>query len=252
MTRWSDALDLCSHGFKIFPLAENSKVPAIKGGHGCKDASDDEEILTTWIKTYPNANFGIATGEVSNIVVIDIDVKAAAGGEQAVLEFERKGQFFKPSCEAITPSGGRHLYYRYHPKVACNSAGKLAKGIDIRSTGGYVACPPSMIDGKPYRWLRHPKDGIKRLPAWIWVLLNPTPEPPRFKPEIEPDKNDAGLLKFVEAANEGERNARLFWAAKILQREEKSTDQLTDVARGLGLDIKEIRRTIKSAGKYVS
>jgi hypothetical protein len=42
-------------------------------GNGLKDASTDPETIRGWWKRWPDANVGIVTGEVSGIVVVDID-----------------------------------------------------------------------------------------------------------------------------------------------------------------------------------
>jgi hypothetical protein len=39
-------------------------------------------------------------------------------------------------------SGGRHKLFEFDPR-ARNSSGKIAAGIDVRATGGYVIVPPS-------------------------------------------------------------------------------------------------------------
>ena len=84
---WNYIEDYCQQGFKILPLAKDSKIPAISkedGGNGCHDATDDQEIIAQWLNRYPNCNLGIATGEISNLIVVDIDVKHDAGGFESV------------------------------------------------------------------------------------------------------------------------------------------------------------------------
>lgn len=49
--------------------------------HGFKDATTDLDKITEWWAESPDANIGLATGKVSGIVVIDIDV--AKNGEQS-------------------------------------------------------------------------------------------------------------------------------------------------------------------------
>jgi hypothetical protein len=56
-----------------------------------------------------------------------------------------------------------------------NSAGKLGRGLDIRTTGGYVVAPPSIhISGKAYSWLESPEDAsLAPAPAWLIGKLKP-------------------------------------------------------------------------------
>ena len=43
-----------------------------------------------------------------------------------------------------TPRGGEHLAFRDPPDVEIrNSQGRIAPGVDVRGTGGYVIVPPS-------------------------------------------------------------------------------------------------------------
>ena len=63
---------------------------------------------------------------------------------------------------------GYHLFFKMPEDGSDirNSAGKVAKGIDVRGTGGYVVLPPSPHpEGEAYRWQdgRGPNDD---LPSW--------------------------------------------------------------------------------------
>ncbi len=99
----------------VFPLVPNGKVPAIQGGHGFKDASDDPKVLAAWREQYPDANWGMPTGAVSGYDVFDIDVpKPEEGktddGRKAFMELERiHGEV--NTRVVMTPSGGMHLYF---------------------------------------------------------------------------------------------------------------------------------------------
>ncbi|GBF27679.1 hypothetical protein MnTg02_02738 [bacterium MnTg02] len=181
-------------------------------------------------------------------MVIDIDVKADAGGDETYAEFEKSGRIFPPTCEVATPSGGRHLYYRYHPTIAKNSVGKLGKGIDIRSTGGYVVAPPSVIDGKPYRWVRTP-EFIRRPPMWLIVALTPTPEPPRPRISGFNDKAQDGVLDCIAKASEGQRNSILYWGACRHAEYDWPMDGLLPAALKCGLTKSEAEKTIQSGLK---
>lgn len=70
------------HPLPVFPLSEGNKTPLIgkkRGGNGCLDATTDPEQVKRWWTTYPNANIGIATGEKSGVIVIDVDIKHHEG-----------------------------------------------------------------------------------------------------------------------------------------------------------------------------
>lgn len=177
----------------VFPLVPNGKVPAIQGGHGFKDASDDPKVLAAWREQYPDANWGMPTGAVSGYDVFDIDVpKPEEGktddGRKAFMELERiHGEV--NTRVVMTPSGGMHLYFLARPDV--EKAAKPLPGVDVKSDGGYVVIPPSSIDGESYRWL----DGydlsrghVAPWPEWLLEIVRkkeraptiPAPQPAAF------------------------------------------------------------------------
>ena len=67
----------------VFPCLRNAIVDAagkiVKGAksphtaHGFQDASKDAEIITAWWTRWPDALVGVPTGEVTGLVVIDVD-----------------------------------------------------------------------------------------------------------------------------------------------------------------------------------
>ena len=64
---FADAAALATRlGLKLFPVrlipgphGALNKVPAVKGGHGYLDASDDPAVLTGWATAYPRAAIGV-------------------------------------------------------------------------------------------------------------------------------------------------------------------------------------------------
>lgn len=136
----------------IFPVrGKYPAIPASKGGHGCKDASSDPDIIRKWWSEYPSANIGIATGEKNGIVVLDIDRNHGADidGNDTLHELEEKLGALPDTVEVLTPNGGRHLYFKYPSgyNIGIHKSEKEDKwpGIDIRGNGGYVVAPPSSI-----------------------------------------------------------------------------------------------------------
>jgi hypothetical protein len=145
------AIEQAARGVYVFPLAVNGKTPVTL--HGYQDATTDAKRIDEMWRHRPAANIGIATG-ASELVVIDIDVKHGVNGWKALDDcLKRLGQLPGPTRMASTPSGGAHLYLRAPDGFAIrNSAGRLGEGVDVRAHGGYVVAPPSVIDGKAYRW----------------------------------------------------------------------------------------------------
>jgi hypothetical protein len=75
-------------------LCGNSNCPGSKHPltilvpHGVKDSTTNEATIQSWNTKFPNANIGIATGAVSNLVVLDIDPKN--GGDKTFQELIEK------------------------------------------------------------------------------------------------------------------------------------------------------------------
>lgn len=239
--------------FKIFPLAEGTKFPAIskeEGGHGCLDATDDPEIIADWQRKHPKANIGIACGEKSDLIVIDIDVKGTVNGYRTLELLQNDGLILPPTCEVETPSGGKHYYYRYNEKISKNSAGLLGPGIDIRSNGGYVAAPPSQTADGIYKFTRS-LDLIRPLPRQLAYLMD-AKQTPR-EPFVYDGSGSAGrLCHWVSSGREGERNSRLFWAACRMGEDAdvRDTRALEKAGLSLGLTKQEVQKTIAQGLKY--
>ena len=123
--------------FSVFPLVARTKKPATENGF--KDASNSPKQKEIWTSS-SDFNIGIATGEMSGISVIDVDVKS--GGIASFEKLKTDHGLNANTLTVKTPGGGLHLYYR--DKLGIKGAIGILPGIDIRSNGGYVAAPPSV------------------------------------------------------------------------------------------------------------
>lgn len=104
------------YGWAVFPVSASTKKPLTP--HGCKDAKKDPGAIRAWWKRYPDASIGIATGSVSNLIVIDEDIDEDKGldGYQEVCQWEKVNGNLPETVRAITGRGGAHLYYKYTGK----------------------------------------------------------------------------------------------------------------------------------------
>jgi hypothetical protein len=156
------AITLARKGIAVFPCGPQSKRPATE--HGCKDATTDLEIIRQWWGAEPQANIGIACGTVSGIFVVDID---GADAEMAIRALEAEHSPL-PSTVEVCTANGRHLYFEMPNVPLRNSAGKLAKGIDVRADGGYALAPPSVHpSGKLYIWSPYTSNAFAAAPQWL-------------------------------------------------------------------------------------
>lgn len=158
------AVTYAEQGWPVFPLATHSKVPAIKGGKGFKDATNNPERIKRWWTRHPTHNIGLATGHLFDVVDVDTkdkDGKPSPAGIMSLIGLLREGARL-PDCHgvAITASGGLHLYVR---RTGKGNYGAMFPGIDYRGLGGYVVGPPSLLGppGRDYTWLVEPSPTIK-------------------------------------------------------------------------------------------
>jgi hypothetical protein len=136
----------CSCGVSI--CTSPAKHPRTE--HGLSDATTDLQVITQWWTEEPNANIGVRTGQISGIVVLDIDAKN--GG----LESWRDLQDFNGRVDTLTShtgGGGLHLFFDAPADELKSTSGQIGPGVDTRAEGGYVVMPPSRhISGRQYRW----------------------------------------------------------------------------------------------------
>jgi hypothetical protein len=142
MTMIRSALSLAAQGVAVIPCRCRSKIPAT--AHGLKDATTDPEQITTWWTEQPDYNIGLVTGKISNLFVVDAD------GSDAELELQRLGL---PATVQTITARGKHYFFKYPSVPVRNSTSRVARGVDIRGTGGYCIVPPSVHEsGHVYRW----------------------------------------------------------------------------------------------------
>jgi hypothetical protein len=161
------ALAYVARGWSVIPIEPHGKRPLIAWLEFQRRSPDAEEIAA-WFARWPDANVGIVTGAVSQIVVLDVD--AQHGGLESLVEFEREHGPLPQTVEAVTGGGGRHLYFAHSGAGLRNRVG-LLPGIDLRGEGGCVVAPPSVHpSGRRYAWVagRAPEEiAPAAIPRWL-------------------------------------------------------------------------------------
>lgn len=141
--------------------------------NGVHDASKDATKIREWWARVPGANIGIATGEPSGFDVLDVDPRN--GSEDTLTEVERTHGKLPGTATQLTGGGGYHYLFK-HAGARLRSPGR---GLDVKSTGGYIIAEPSNhASGGSYQWegSADPTDGAEMVDAPAWLL-----EPDRKK-----------------------------------------------------------------------
>ncbi len=203
----SSALELAKQGWKVFPCRPGEKTPLT--AHGFKDATSDEEEIAKLFRT-GDENIGIATGE--GLFVLDVDRKEGLPDGMTSLESLMKQHEPLPvTATAMTPSGGRHYYFTTIEEFR-NSVGRVAPSLDVRSDGGYVVGPGSVVAGNAYQWAPgcSPEEvGVAPLPDWLGGLAKRA-SPPAYSGNASGESNGNKIP-------EGTRNSSLTSLAGLLR-----------------------------------
>jgi hypothetical protein len=85
----------------VFPLVPGTKRPI--PARGFHDATADEKTIEQWWRKDSLANIGIATGKVSGLLVVDLDVKHGKRGPEKLGDLEEENGYL-PETSALTHS----------------------------------------------------------------------------------------------------------------------------------------------------
>ena len=184
MSRLPQAVsDAAARGWCLFPVKASGKQPLVADWP--TKASSDPALLESWATIHTQCNWGIATGLPSGVFVVDVDGEA---GRASVAELAKQGFTFPATLTVTTgrPDGGTHLYYRMPADmdIRNDNSGRLGPHIDIRGSGGFVVCPPSIhASGKSYRFV-DPDAEIADAPEWVIERLTGKTKPLAASPPV--------------------------------------------------------------------
>ena len=234
-----------------------AKHPLVR--HGLHDATCDPAQLERWWSRWPQANLGLVTGVVFDV----LDIDGPAG--HATLH-QLAGTVGLRLRGPLVATGGGGWHHWFAPTGRGNRPPRGLTHVDWRGKGGCVLAPPSRhISGRTYRWVRDlDQTPLPEVPTALCARLDPDP-PPTTRPTrtAEPDMPGhpygrrvlADELATLGRATPGQRNQTLNRTAFKVYRyvaggvldEQDVTLAFTTVARALGLSAAETARTLASA-----
>ncbi len=175
------ALDYIDRGYSVIPLrfdgdVANRKRPLLPSWLEFQLNPPGAQQVRDWWEKWPEANVGIVTGDVSGLVVIDLD------GKNATELLKEKGLLI-PETAAVQTGNGYHAFFSYGGREKIQNRTRMlsddGSAVDVRGEGGYVVAPPSIHgSGRVYKWARS-LDELKSLPAQFedFLLSGGFPEP---------------------------------------------------------------------------
>lgn len=223
-----------AHDKKLLPLLPTfngdkfSVIPYKKGENEVIKTIEELETLEEWFE-YKNkkgeskkgkiTGAVMLTGEVSNIIVVDLDRNH---GDKKVdglnnykslidsldMSDEDKDKAFN-TFTVLTPSGGLHLYFKYRKGFKSDS--NSHQGIDLKTDGGAIMLPGSMRKDSKNLYTIRKDTNIEEMPEPLfnklleWFGKKQSEEKTKQKSKSQKKNNNYYTVK-----NEGERDESLF------------------------------------------
>ena len=233
--------------------------------HGVHDATSNRARILAWWTRHPQANIGLATGHVFD--VLDVD---GPQGAQAIRTLAATHDLRSSGPLVRTGGGGWHFYLA--PTGLGNVRPRDVEHVDWRGRGGYVVAPPSRhVSGHPYQWA--PGRDLDTPPGQVPAVLlerlqcrqQQRPTSPVQLPILADGPGDryaraalAEELARVDAARRGERNRQLWESTRNLYNlvatgalDQREVDhgllQAAERCGLLGEEPRQTRRTLASA-----
>lgn len=186
------ALNLAVLGYACVPLGSGRK-PILKGW---PDFSADPEATRARFRAVRASGLAVVT---RGFVVIDCDRNHASGadGVQAFADLVHANDGTLPQGPRVrTRRDGLHIWLSIPAYVVVrSSAGKVARGVDVKGARSCAVCPPT----QGYAWLEPPLDIMPPMaPDWLLQLMASKPPAPR--PKGQPGDYSGSFSRYGAAA----------------------------------------------------
>jgi hypothetical protein len=183
------ALAYARAGFFIYPSPRKDGAARVRWR---SESTRDQATIVKWWTRWPNDLICLDCGK-SEIGVIDVDTLEGhgVGGDASLFDAEMSNEMLPETLRAVTPSKGRHLFFRDPGAKLRTTTGKIGPGVDTRGRGGMVVLAPSVVKGKgAYAWMKAAEFKLSDLPIIPQWVLDVCGEPNNVGPlpdaEFEP------------------------------------------------------------------
>lgn len=160
-------------GWNVFPVEPNGKRPVVIKQGIDHDGNSFEirlswkefeynriskEQVSSWYEKFPDCNWGLICGKISNVCVVDID---GSDGVASLRKYHPEMENTKTLTQA-TPHGF-HLIFKYSGNPT--KSFPILPKVDVKADGGYVVIAPSKtLDGN-YRFIL--EVALATCPGWV-------------------------------------------------------------------------------------
>lgn len=219
MLKVSDIKFFKELGYELRRLIPNGKTPAFKGTFDNGDSLPD---LMSWVAS--GGNFGVICGDLSGIVVVDVDVHNGVNGLANLKAFMDKNNVALPTTRTIkTPTGGLHMFYKlpdaYKGKRFFPTLDDDIKGVDFRNNGQFIVLEGCETPNGVYTPMNHVEyKDLPEAPEWLLKLY--------VKPDTEMVDNDGKMTYIAKKLND--------WAQPVT-----SGNRNNDMTQKVGFMIKQ-------------
>lgn len=268
---WFASQYMAQLGLSVIPVGRDKKPLIAWKEYQTRKPTQNE--IDSWYEKWNDAGIGIVTGQVSNLLVVDIDEEA---GKDALKQYGVDWQTIQ--APVVHTSKGIHIYFRH---AGLGNSTRIIPGVDTRGEGGYVIAPPSSNGGgRAYVWDRGraitqvappeiPPELVRALVVSKVGYKDSTTLTYRGfeKSDVEKsgtypqndnicqhsDNKTTKLTTLTTFAREGERDEKLYHVAIQLAKAKTPPDLMIQVLNALALscdppyDLKEIPVKVRSA-----
>jgi len=235
-------------GWSVFPLWPGEKTPILKTWEKFQKNKATDDQIKRWWKKWPDANIGLVTGLISDLIVIDLD--SQTGREKYITAF---GELHGTISQTTGKPNSLHLLFKHPRDQEYQNRVGLFPDVDVRADGGYIAVAPSIHpNGTQYKWDIDPTemdlDDLMDLPNDVKDKLMADQEITGVSKNPEGWVQEA--LMGVKIGRRNETCTKLAgYYLRIFNGDITQTEIILESWNGRNsppLDWKEIKRTVRS------